>query len=166
MPGQVKVHTFQFVVLPEDVGNKIDVSIVFNTLLMMVVDKAWKDKRFVCPFGLKIGRLDFFFFFHKSGRRRNAKLFMCVNSWACRASELVWSWCKKGVVFPYIWLKYLLRTFTIYSDILFWTFLFKKTKTNLSIKKKKKKKKEPIPCFPIFWVGWKRANKQFVFFDF
>ena len=45
----------------------------------------------------------------------------------------------EGVVFHYIWLKYLFGTVTIYSNILFWTFLFKNTK--LSIKKKKKKKK-------------------------
>ena len=61
-----------------------------------------------------------------------------------------------------VWLKYLFGTGTIYSDILFWTFLFKNTK--FSIKKKKRKKKpktETTLAFPIFWAGRKRANKHF-----
>ena len=34
----------------------------------------------------------------------------------------------EGIVFHYIWLKYLFGTVTIHSDILFLTFLFKKYK--------------------------------------
>ena len=109
----------------------------------------------------------FVLFFPQSRSRRNTILFMWrVNSWACRASELVWSWCWKGCVFHYIWLRYLFRTVTIYSDILFWTFLFRNTK--LSIKKKKphkqtNKNKTNDPCFPIFWVGRKGENKHLFF---
>ena len=38
-----------------------------------------------------------FIFILKSGCRRNEVSFMCVYSWACRALEFVWAWCRKGV---------------------------------------------------------------------
>ena len=87
---------------------------------------------------------------------------MCVNSWACRASELVWSWWWKWLFSIISGLKYLFGTVTIYSDILFWTVLFKNSK--LSINKNKTKQNDP--CFPIFWVGRKRANKHLIYLFF
>ena len=47
-------------------------------------------------------------------------------------------------------------TVTTYSDILFWTFLFKNTKLG--------RKKNADPCFPIFWVGQNRANKHLLYY--
>ena len=85
---------------------------------------------------------------------------MCVHSSIGHADPQ--NWFDPGVgryCIPvhYILLKYLLGTVTIYSDILFLHFLFKNSK--LSIEKKKRKDH----YFPIFWVGWQRANKHLFF---
>ena len=64
----------------------------------------------------------------------------------------------EGVVFYFIWLKYLFGTVIIYSDFILNIFV-SKYKSEYQ-----KKKKKADPCFPIFWVGQKRANKHLFFF--
>ena len=62
----------------------------------------------------------------------------------------------EGIVFHYIWLKYLFGTITIiYFDILFQHFCLKR---NWVWKKNKKQKGRSLF---LFWVGRKRANKHF-----
>ena len=62
----------------------------------------------------------------------------------------------EGIVYHYIWLKYLFWTVTIYSDILFQHF-FKNTK--LGIKKKKKKERKTL-IFQYFGLVGKMTNKH------
>ena len=78
-----------------------------------------KNKRFVCPFGLKIGRVGrtiffFFFFFFNSGHGRNVVLIMCVCILGHAEPQ---NWFNPGggggVVFHYIWLWCLFGTITI-----------------------------------------------------
>ena len=85
---------------------------------------------------------------------------MCVHSWAGSLTKLVWSWCWKGVVFHYIWLKYRFGTVTIYSDILFSHFCLKIQ--NWVSKKKKKKKKKMTLSFQYF--GSVRKGQTNTFF--
>ena len=85
---------------------------------------------------------------------------MCVHSWACKPSELVWSWCWK-VLYSIIFSK---NAFFLDSYHRFWhfisTFLFKNTK--LSIKKWERKKKLTLIFRYFGSVGKGQTNILFL----
>ena len=78
---------------------------------------------------------------------------MCVYSWACRASELVWNWCWKWLYSIYLGKIPFWDSYYIFWHFIL-TFLLKNTRFSIKIKKKAN------PCFLNFWVSRKRANKH------
>ena len=120
---------------------------------------------FVCSFGLKIRRsvgrfffLSFFFFFPKSGCRRNAIPFVCVHSWACRTSELKLILVLKGGCIPLYLVKELFWDSYKKFYHFIWTFLLKMQNRVL---KQTNKQKKADPFANFLGQSTKRANKHF-----
>ena len=67
----------------------------------------------VSKLGGLLGRI--FFFFFKSGHTWYAISFMCVHFWPCKPSNIGLILVLDGIVFHYIWLRYIFGTVTIYS---------------------------------------------------
>ena len=104
--------------------------------------KKWKVCLPFWPENWEGWKVFFFLFFFLNPDAEELQYYSCVWILGMQSLRIGLILVLEGVVFHYIWLKYLFGTVTIYPDNLFWTFLFKNTK--LSIKKKKKKKGQPL----------------------
>ena len=132
-----------------------------------------KNKRFVCPFGPKIkrvGRSIFFLFFFLIWVRKKCKTIhvMCVQSWACRTSELKLILVLKGDCIPLFLVKEPFwdsckNVLTFYLNIFVTKCIFECQKNKKTKNKKQKQKKNPTLFFQYFGsVGKGQTNILFL----
>ena len=94
---------------------------------------------------------------------------MCVHSWVCRASELVWSWCWQwlysNIFFLNAFLGQLLYILTFNFHIFVDKYKVEYQKKNKKKKKEtKQKQKQKWPLFSDFMGQSEKANKHLLFF--
>ena len=109
-------------------------------------------------FAMKIGRVCSpppRVYFLNLGAEAMQNRFMCVHSWACRASEFAWSWVQSGCI-PIYLVKIPFGTVTIY-------FEFHHTHTCCKIQSGVTKKKEHTFVFRFFGSVGKGQTNIFFF---